>query len=672
MGNPLQEVLQGRGDKKRQSIWIKRGTPLFLLFITYLGLLLELPLKKSVLWFPCSLTTIAVYAVLHLYKKDRAYSLEFLFSLAILIPGLVQVLNIPWVKLIYFPFTVSLIAFYRRKTVLLFMLFIPLLELHSILKGINYVQETLLFSSLAATVGLSLFLKTRIKANMNVKTSPQFRKYSLQGVDDETEIKSFNDERVISHYLESMFKPDDEIRELLMVAKNIIFADSVSLFISSDSRLRLRCSTGKSDEIITSDEGLIYLSVKEKRTLVLSDIIEKKIDVGYIKKEKVSSLITVPIIDGNFPLGVLTADSARFHAFSTADSDTLKTFSNQLLKILQRERVYPQIQRSYTALKVLNEESAKLLSSLSVSVIVQELIDGALRIVPSKVVFFKVKGNEVEILHHKGLPDLRNNVFSLKDTVLNMVVKNKEPLNFSDVRHYRSQIMPFELKNIRSVFVLPLLYEENLLGILVILSEDINAISPYQIELLKVLGNQASISIANAQFHEEIERLAITDGLTGLFNHRHFQERLSQEFHRVRRFPKPLSLLIIDLDHFKEINDSYGHPVGDSVLIEVSNIIKKTIRNIDVPARYGGEEFAVILIGTEARGALKMAERLRKNVMKKVFSAEGKGFQITVSIGITTYHDNIKSKDELIEKADKALYNAKKKGRNCCVLWSDI
>ena len=672
MGNPLQEVLQGRGDKKRQSIWIKRGTPLFLLFITYLGLLLELPLKKSVLWFPCSLTTIAVYAVLHLYKKDRAYSLEFLFSLAILIPGLVQVLNIPWVKLIYFPFTVSLIAFYRRKTVLLFMLFIPLLELHSILKGINYVQETLLFSSLAATVGLSLFLKTRIKANMNVKTSPQFRKYSLQGVDDETEIKSFNDERVISHYLESMFKPDDEIRELLMVAKNIIFADSVSLFISSDSRLRLRCSTGKSDEIITSDEGLIYLSVKEKRTLVLSDIIEKKIDVGYIKKEKVSSLITVPIIDGNFPLGVLTADSARFHAFSTADSDTLKTFSNQLLKILQRERVYPQIQRSYTALKVLNEESAKLLSSLSVSVIVQELIDGALRIVPSKVVFFKVKGNEVEILHHKGLPDLRNNVFSLKDTVLNMVVKNKEPLNFSDVRHYRSQIMPFELKNIRSVFVLPLLYEENLLGILVILSEDINAISPYQIELLKVLGNQASISIANAQFHEEIERLAITDGLTGLFNHRHFQERLSQEFHRVRRFPKPLSLLIIDLDHFKEIKDSYGHPVGDSVLIEVSNIIKKTIRNIDVPARYGGEEFAVILIGTEARGALKMAERLRKNVMKKVFSAEGKGFQITVSIGITTYHDNIKSKDELIEKADKALYNAKKKGRNCCVLWSDI
>ena len=589
-----------------------------------------------------------------------------------LIPGLVQALKMPWFRLVYFPFAVSLVAFYKRKTVLLFMIFIPLLELYSFMSGINLVEEALLFSSIVATIGLSLLLKTKIKRDMTVKASSLTRKNQLQTINAENEVKSFNDEKVISHYLESMFKPDDEIRELLMIAKNIIFADSVSLFISTDSGLRLRCSTEKSDEIITSDEGLIHLSVKEKRTLVSSDIIEKKIDVGYIKRGKISSLVTVPIMDGNFPLGVLTADSARFQAFSSADSETLKTFSNQLLKILQRERVYPQIQRSYTTLKVLNEESAKLLSSLNMSDIVHDLIDGALRIVPSKIVFFKVIGNEVEILHHKGLPNLRKNVFSLKDTVLNMVVKNKEPLSLSDVRHYRSQIVPFEVKNTGSVFILPLLYEKDLLGILVILSEDTNAINPYQIELLKVLGNQASISIANAQFHEEIEKLAITDGLTGLFNHRHFQERITHEFHRIGRFPEPLSLLIIDLDHFKEINDSYGHPVGDSVLKEVSNIIKKTIRNIDVPARYGGEEFAVILIGTEARGALRMAERLRKAVMKKVFSAEGKGFQITVSIGITTYPDDIQSKEELIEKADRALYHAKKTGRNRSVLWSDM
>jgi len=673
MGNPVQEVLQGRGNEKGQDIRvIKRGFPLFLLSLAYLGFLLELPSRKGALWFPVSISTIAVYAILHIYKKDRTYAPEFLFSLGLLIPGAAQALNVSWLRLVYFPFLVSLTAFYRSRTVLLFMIFIPFFEIKFLLNGTNLSEEILLLSSLAATGGISLLLIRNVKGTKAVKLPVHSRKKTSLPVEPATEMKSFNDEKVISDYLESMFKPDDEIKELLMVAKNTIFADSITLFVSSDHGLRLRCSTDEKEEIILSDRGLIHICLKEKRPLVSSDIIERKLDVGYLKKEKISSLVAVPIMDGAFPLGVLSADSARFHAFSSADSDTLNTFSNQLVKILQRERVYPQIYRSYTTLKVLNEESAKLLSSLHVRVIAQNLIDGALRIAASKSVFFIVRGDEVEILHHKGFDNLDKYNFSMKHTVLDMVAKNKESLTLSDVRHYRSSIMPFKTNNIGSVFVLPLLYERDLLGILVILSEETNAFNPYQIELLKVLGNQASISIANAKFHEEIERLAITDGLTGLFNHRHFQERVKEEFHRSGRFPEPISLLLIDIDHFKEINDIYGHPVGDAVLKDVSGIIKKTVRNIDVPARYGGEEFAVILIGTDARGALKMAERLRKAVMKKAFSAEAGDFQITVSIGISTHRDDIRSQEELIEEADKALYHAKRTGRNRSVLWSDI
>jgi two-component system cell cycle response regulator len=215
-------------------------------------------------------------------------------------------------------------------------------------------------------------------------------------------------------------------------------------------------------------------------------------------------------------------------------------------------------------------------------------------------------------------------------------------------------------------------YEKDIMGILVLLSEEINALSPYQIELLEVLGNQASTSIANAKFHEEIERLAITDGLTGLFNHRHFQERLSQEFNRLERFSEPISLLIIDIDNFKKINDTYGHPVGDTVLKDVANIVRKTIRNIDIPARYGGEEFTVILLGTQARGAMNMAERLRKAVMNTAFSAGENIFKVTVSTGISTYPHGIRRKEELIERADKALYHAKRTGRNRSVSWSEI
>jgi len=589
-----------------------------------------------------------------------------------MIAGSAQAFAIPWLRMVYFPFIVSLSAFYGLKTIVSLLLLIPFLELSNFLKGEKLVEEITFIVFLALTAVLSLFIMNKIKRKTMGSPSLKIGEETARSTGLEIDIKSFGDEKGISHYLGSMFKPDVEIKELLMVVKNIVFADSVTLFVSSGGSLRLRCSTEESGGIIPSDGGLIYFCINEKKPLISSDISEKKLDVGYLKKDKVSSLIAVPVMDGNFPLGVVVADSARFHAFTTADSDTLQMFSKQLMRILRRERVYPQIYRSYTTLKVLNEESSKLLTSLDVDVIVRSLIDGAYRIAASEIVFFMAKGKEFEILHQIGLPPQEKKVFNLKGTLLDIVVKNKEPFYLSDVRDYRAPIMPFKTENVGSVFALPMLYEKDLLGILTFLSEKTNALNPYQIELLGVFGNQASTSIANARFHAEIEKLAVTDGLTGLFNHRHFQERLSQEFSRLERFSEPMSILILDIDFFKDINDTYGHPVGDSVLKAVADVIRKTIRNIDIPARYGGEEFAVILLNTGARGALNMAERLRKTVMNKRFSAEDQTFKVTVSIGISTYPKDGKSKEELIEKADRALYQAKNSGRNRSMPWSEI
>jgi diguanylate cyclase (GGDEF)-like protein len=671
VGNPVQEILQGRGGKKRQGLWLKRSLPFFLLFLTYLGLLLEFPLKRRALWFLFISSTIILYFILYILRKEKNYSMEFLFSLLMLVAGLAQAFAVPWLRMVYFPFIVSLTAFYGLKTVVSLLLLIPFLELSNFMNGEKLTEEITFIVFLASTAVLSLFLVDKIKKK-TMRSSLKTTEEVARNAGSEIEIKSFSDEKGISHYLGSMFKPDEEIKELLMVAKNIVFADSVNLFVSLGDNLRLRCSTEESGGIIPSDGGLINICIKEKKPLISSDIGEKKIDVGYLKKDKVSSLVAVPVMDGNFPLGVIVADSARFHAFSTADSDTLQMFSKQLMRILRRERVYPQIYRSYTTLKVLNEESSKLLTSLDVDVIVQNLIEGTYRIAASGIVFFIAKGKEFEILHQTGLPPQEKKVFNLKGTLLDIVVKNKEPFYLSDVRNYRAPIMPFKTDNVGSVLLLPMLYEKDLLGMLTFLSEKTDALNPYQIELLEVLCNQASTSIANARFHAEIERLAITDGLTGIFNHRHLQERLSQEFSRLERFSEPLSILILDIDHFKEINDTYGHPVGDAVLKGVVDVIKKTIRNIDIPARYGGEEFAVILLGTGAHGALNMAERLRKAVMNRTFSAENQTFKVTVSIGISTRPNDGKRKEEIIEKADKALYHAKRTGRNRSVLWSEI
>ena len=600
--------------------------------------------------------------------------MEFLFSLALLLAGVIQASSFPWLRIAYFPFLAGLAVFFSKKVIISLLILIPFLELHNLLRKQILIEEIIFLLSLTLTAGIVLFLQKRIKkgpGKVPSNTETVLEEYP----DSESGIKSFHDEKVISDYLGSMFKPDDEIKELLDIAQNTVFADSVHLFISSGDSLRLRCSTDGLEGIIPLDHGLIVHCFQEKKAIVSSEMQEKKLNAGYLKKDDISSLIAVPVMDGKFPLGIMTADSARFHAFTSADRDTLQMFSIQIMRILRRERVYPRIERSYSTLKILSEESSKLLSSLNSDVIVQNLIEGAYRIAPEDIVVFRAKGGEFELVNQKGIQPPGKKIFHLKGTLLDMVAKNREPFNLSDVRDCRSPVMPFKTATVGSVFVLPLLYEKNLLGILVLLSEKTNAFSPQQIEHLKVLGNQASTSMANAKFHAEIERLAVTDGLTGLFNHRHFQERLSQEFKRLERFTEPMSLLLADIDYFKKVNDTYGHPVGDAVLKGVADKIRQAVRNIDIPARYGGEEFAIVLLGTDAKGAMNMAERLRKTVMNKKYSAEKDTFHVTVSIGISTYPDGreeYKGKEGFIERADKALYHAKESGRNRCVPWYEI
>ena len=145
-----------------------------------------------------------------------------------------------------------------------------------------------------------------------------------------------------------------------------------------------------------------------------------------------------------------------------------------------------------------------------------------------------------------------------------------------------------------------------------------------------------------------------------------------EELKKLSRYSEPTSLLLADIDFFKKINDTYGHPSGDLVLKEVSNIIREAIRDIDMPARYGGEEFAAILPRTDSKGAMNIAERLRKAVMSASFSSDTSQLKVTLSIGIATTPSDAKTKEELIEKADEALYYAKHNGRNRSVLWNEI
>jgi diguanylate cyclase (GGDEF)-like protein len=186
-------------------------------------------------------------------------------------------------------------------------------------------------------------------------------------------------------------------------------------------------------------------------------------------------------------------------------------------------------------------------------------------------------------------------------------------------------------------------------------------------ELAHWLGSQASIALENARLHRLVERQANTDGLTELPNRRHFEEALETEISRVERFDGSLALVLADLDDFKQVNDRYGHQAGDDVLRTFADILRTTVREIDLPARYGGEEFAVLLPQTDLEGAHQLAERLRRALAARPMSTHPGGLvAVTASFGVAAFPD-APTPAALFAAADEALYRAKRAGKNCVV-----
>ncbi len=190
--------------------------------------------------------------------------------------------------------------------------------------------------------------------------------------------------------------------------------------------------------------------------------------------------------------------------------------------------------------------------------------------------------------------------------------------------------------------------------------------------MLRIKSLQDQLRAAKSQ----LEKLSVTDGLTGLYNHRHFEERLHEEFRRSHRYSDPVALIMLDLDHFKSINDRFGHPFGDRVLRGTAELISTTIRDPDVCARYGGEEFAIILPKAHLQGALAVAERIHREMELKTYAVESDPgarkpaeIRVTASLGIAFYPSkDVTSPEMLVKFADEALYRAKREGRNAICL----
>lgn len=215
------------------------------------------------------------------------------------------------------------------------------------------------------------------------------------------------------------------------------------------------------------------------------------------------------------------------------------------------------------------------------------------------------------------------------------------------------------------LIIMPLKAGGHAFGCLAMLAEEAVRLTRQQRDVLHSAVNHLGLALKNALLYREVKLRADHDGLTRIYNRQYFDERLVEELSRAQRYGQDISLLIFDLDHFKAVNDTYGHQAGDIVLKQVGTMLQETLRSTDFAARYGGEEFAVILPHTSETHAWQLAERLRRKIEKMSFSFEGRQFTITASAGVASLTPGSFSRNiDLLRAADKALYEAKNEGRN--------
>jgi diguanylate cyclase (GGDEF)-like protein len=216
--------------------------------------------------------------------------------------------------------------------------------------------------------------------------------------------------------------------------------------------------------------------------------------------------------------------------------------------------------------------------------------------------------------------------------------------------------------SLRPAAAVPVIFHERVMGVLMVASDDPRrAWQDNEIMLMRTVADQVAVAVNHARLFHQMQQEALTDALTGCFNRRFFEIQLERDLHLATRMRQPVSLIMLDIDHFKVVNDTYGHDAGDAALRQIASALREELRGVDTAARYGGEEFAIILPQASLDGATVVAERLRARIEREEMPFVG---HVTASLGIATFPQHASSRDLLVTTADRALYQAKRTGRN--------
>lgn len=510
------------------------------------------------------------------------------------------------------------------------------------------------------------------------------RSYRLLGT-GRTEAHRNDEERLVRSGVE-------EIHQAVLFALKLL-RESLDLYTAvllwrSDAGTHLRISELSSDAPNVSDgpflagDGVFGAAISQSAPVPLAHLKPGYKLPYYVGPCPVRAVCAIPLFEHGALRGLLVVDRVQDKAFTQREIDLIDEAGRYAVRAIQNERVFVQLERAKVEQGKLYRAAEALGAATTEGDVINAGLGSAREITSvdyAAVTLYdeKAKSHEIRAVSGDEESELVGQTFRHNAGLVSMVVQNRHPLPYRGEYDERRQIV-FTKRLLPpampSIVVLPLCVHERALGALVLGSKRAKAFGDGVRGTLEVLASHMAVSLANARMVKRLEELATLDGLTGLYNKRAMLEMAEQKMAASKRFNRKLSVLITDIDHFKKVNDTYGHDVGDVVIKGLGDILRRAKRNTDAVARFGGEEFVIICEETDARGAMLLAERIREELKRTVFHAKSgavaQTLQVTCSLGVATFPDAGETWEEMFKAADEALYVSKRSGRDRCTAWT--
>ncbi len=435
---------------------------------------------------------------------------------------------------------------------------------------------------------------------------------------------------------------------------------------------------GLREDAFSAGEGIFSAVLRRKEPISISGGRAAHHALIYTEPQLVGALCCVPVLERQHARGILLVDRREEKPFAPEDLAQLGRATDFLLRSMENERIFASLARA-------NQEQAKLYraaEALGAATTEADVIEAGVESA-REVAFFdfaavtlfdkKTATHEICAVSGEGAEALLERTFRHNAGLVSMVVANRHALPYRGEYEPSRQTVFARGMNppkMPSLLVLPLMVHDRVLGTLVLGSSQARTFTQSVRPALEVLASHMAVSLSNARMVKRLEEQATTDGMTGLLNKRTLVAEAQRRLKVATRFKKSLSVLVADIDHFKQVNDTYGHDIGDVVIKGLGEVLKRIKRDTDLVGRFGGEEFVVVCEQTDEEGARNLAERLRRELENTTFQTELGPLNVTASVGVARFPTAGQDWEALFKATDEALYVSKRSGRNRVTVWS--